>query len=508
MSSEIVCNLTSTETRVALLENSLITELFVERDSGMGYVGNVYKGKVTKILPGMQVAFVDIGLAKAGFLYVADVDNISNGLGDRIKDEDRNGKREDLDLEIVPERHEHGRIEELLKEGLPIMVQISKDPLGTKGARITGYVTLPGRHLVYMPTIDQVGVSRRIASEDEKKRLREAVRELKAEGSGYIVRTAAEGKGIEELTADVNYLEAMWQKIIDKYETAAVPSLVYQELNLIRRTIRDLYSDDVRRIVIDDFGEYESTLDFCRSFLPSAVEKIEYYDGKEPLFDAFGIEIEIERALERKVWLKSGGYIVIDQTEALASIDVNTGKFVGSKNQEETVVKTNMEAVKEIVYQLRLRNIGGLIIIDFIDMEREENKEKVYSALDEALKYDRSRATILKISEFGLVEMTRKRVRESLARTLTDVCPVCDGRGAVKSATTIIGEVYREIARVAGRNPGRDISCLVTPRVADLLLVEEPEHLMKLETETGAKISIDSSDTLAMESFKVAPKIE
>jgi ribonuclease G len=242
--------------------------------------------------------------------------------------------------------------------------------------------------------------------------------------------------------------------------------------------------------------------------LPSAVGKIEYYDGKEPLFDAFGIEIEIERALERKVWLKSGGYIVIDQTEALASIDVNTGKFVGSKNQEETVVKTNMEAVREIVYQLRLRNIGGLIIIDFIDMEREENKEKVYSALDEALKYDRSRATILKISEFGLVEMTRKRVRESLARTLTDVCPVCDGRGAVKSATTLIGEVYREIARVAGRNPGRDISCLVTPRVADLLLVEEPEHLMKLETETGAKISIDSSDTLAMESFKVAPKIE
>ena len=384
------------------------------------------------------------------------------------------------------------------------MVQVSKDPMGTKGARITTNVTLPGRYLVFMPKIDQVGVSRRIEGEAEKKRLRDAVLELKKNGSGYIVRTAAEGKGIADLDSDISFLEKLWLSITHRYEMAAPPTVIYEELSLIQRTVRDFFTGDFDKVVIDNEMEYEKTVAFCQSYLPDIVGNIERYRGGPPIFDEYGFEMEIERALERKVWLKSGGYLVLDQTEALTAVDVNTGKFVGKTSQEETILKTNLEAVREIVYQLRLRNLGGLIIIDFIDMERDKSKEKVYAALEEALKQDRSRTNILKISELGIVEMTRKRVRDSLSRSLTDTCPHCDGRGVIKSATTVLYELYREIRRVASaEGEGKTIACSVSPEVADLVFDEESAYLEELERELLVNIAINTDETLRVEEYKV-----
>jgi ribonuclease G len=503
MSSKIICNVLSRETRVALLENRVITELYIERGADQGLVGNIYKGIVTKVLPGMQVAFVDIGLPKAGFLYVSDVDQTANTVmsaGDTAHGD------EELDLEVTG-RHDHQRpIEDLLVEGQRLMVQVSKNPMGAKGPRITTYITLPGRYLVFMPGVDQVGVSRRIEAEDEKKRLRDTVWNLKSDNAGYIVRTAAEGKDEADLAHDITFLDKLWRSITERADTSSPPVLIYQELNLIQRSIRDLFTRDFTRIVVDDADEFARTVDFCTSYLPDITERLEQYDGDEPIFDVYGLEIEIERGLGRKVWLKSGGYIVIDQTEALTAIDVNTGKFVGKANQEETVLKTNLEAVKEIVYQLRLRNLGGLIIIDFIDMEKEESKEKVYAALNQALKADRSRTNILKISELGLVEMTRKRVRDSLSRTLTTACPYCEGKGVVKSPATVLYEVYREIRRVSGA-VGRErlVVCNVAPAVADLMFDDESDYLDEMERRLAIKIAINTDYTLHQERFTVEP---
>lgn len=512
MASQIVCNVTSKETRVALLENGVITELFVERTADGGYVGNAYKGTVTKVLPGMQVAFVDIGLPKAGFLYVSDVSESPGAIDGYLASSGDASRRQDelpLDIEPYERKVESRKIEDILSEGETIMAQVSKDPMGSKGARITTHITLPGRYLVFMPTIDQVGVSRRIEGEEEKKRLRDAIRSLKKNGAGYIVRTAAEGKAKKDLASDVAFLEKLWLSIAENYETAPSPSAIYQELNLIQRTVRDFFTGDFDQVVIDNEKEYRKTIDFCRSYLPDMVEHIELYKGSRPIFDEYGFEIEIERALERKVWLKSGGYLVIDQTEALTAIDVNTGKFVGKTSQEETILKTNSEAVREIVYQLRLRNLGGLIIIDFIDMEREENKEKVYSALEEALIKDRSRTNILKISELGIVEMTRKRVRDSLSRSLTATCPHCDGRGVIKSATTVLHEVYREIRRTARmEGKGRFVVCDVSPDVADLMFDDESAYLDLLGEELGIKIAINTDLSLHIEEFKVGKSEE
>lgn len=508
MSSNIVCNVTSHETRVAVLENGAIVELFIERKSEQGIVGSIYKGKVTKVLPGMQVAFVDIGLPRAGFLYVSDVNPSGRSLSGYIEagaGVEENGDEVELDQET--HRPDSLAIEEILSEGDEIMAQVSKDPMGSKGARITGYITLPGRYLVYMPTVSQVGVSRRIENEAERKRLRDIVRRLKKNGAGYIVRTAAEGVGEADLESDIEFLDKLWAAISERYESARAPSPIYQDLTIIQRVIRDIFSRDFESVVIDDEEEHGRTAAFCRSYLPELESKVRRYTGKEPLFDVYGLELEIERALERKVWLKSGGYIVIDQTEALTAVDVNTGRFVGKTDQEETILKTNLEAVREIVYQLRLRNIGGLIIIDFIDMERDESKEKVYSALAQALKGDRSRSNILKISELGLVEMTRKRVRDSLSRSLTTLCPYCEGRGAVKSSATVLCEVYREIQRVAAKLAGgeRDIRVMVPPGVAGLMFEEEPGHLDRLETELGVRISVNTDYTLHQERFEVSP---
>lgn len=513
MPTEIVINANSLETRVALLENRLVTEFYIERSRDRGSRGNVYKGKVINVLPGMQAAFVDIGLERAGFLYVSDVD-ISSHL------ENHEELMKEVALEEVEKDEQEplynfkGRsrnwsqyvsIEDMLQMEQEILVQVSKEPLGTKGPRLTSYLTLPGRYLVFTSTIDQIGISRRIEKGEERKRLKELIEQIKEPGIGYIVRTASEGKGLEEFSQDMVYLNKLWCNIQEKSEKAGAPCLIHQELDLILRTIRDLFTIDVDRLVIDSPAEYENCLEFVRSFLPHLESRIELYTGREPIFDAFEIEMEINRSLDRKIWLRSGGYIVIEQTEALCTIDVNTGRFVGERNPEETVLKTNLEAIKEIVYQVRLRNIGGLIIIDFIDMEKEESKEKLFQTLEEALKRDRSKTNILKISELGLVEMTRQRVRESLGRKLCQPCPYCDGQGNIKSATTVCYEVFREIQRASNASLGSNkVLVTVHPEVADLLLEEkEAAYLEQLEMVIQKKIVIQVDKNLHLEHFEV-----
>ncbi|MFQ5694340.1 MAG: ribonuclease E/G, partial [Nitrospinota bacterium] len=453
---------------------------------------------------GMQAAFVDIGLEKAGFLYVSDVDEGRSDLDTFLEQSE--------DIEIEYERRERSRraptkpIEDLLRSGQEIMVQVTKEPIGTKGCRLTSYISLPGRYLVYMPTGDQIGVSRRIGDEAERKRLKKLVRRLRGNGGGYIVRTVSEGVSEAEFKSDIHFLTTLWERTRKAGEGASPPALIHDELNLVLRMIRDLFTEDIERMVIDDPDVHQETLEFVQNFYPHLAPRITLHEGRELIFDAYGVELEIERALGRRVWLKSGGYIVIDQTEALVSIDVNTGRFVGKRDPEETILKTNLEAVREIVYQIRLRNIGGIIVLDFIDMEREENKEKVFDALAQELKADRSRTKILKISEMGLVEMTRKRVRESLSRTLCQPCPYCDGRGIIKSTNTVCYEVLREIQRVHAHDPkATKLKVNAHPSVADLLSEDESAHMERLENELNIKVVVKADKDLHQEGFEVFP---
>ncbi|MEE8110962.1 MAG: Rne/Rng family ribonuclease [bacterium] len=504
MTSQLIVNVEPQETRVALLENNMVTELYIERKQDEGIVGNVYNGKVTKVLPGMQAAFVDIGLDKAGFLYVSDVDAERNEFESFLETGD--------DREIEYERRERGRrtptkpIEDLLRNGQEVMVQVTKEPIGTKGCRLTSYISLPGRYLVYMPTGDRIGVSRRIEDEAERKRLKKLVRRIRGNGGGYIVRTVSEGVSETEFESDIRFLATLWERTRETGEQTHAPALIHDELNLVLRMIRDLFTEDIERMVIDDPEVHQETLEFVKNFYPHLAPRISPHEGGEPIFDAYGVELEIERALGRRVWLKSGGYIVIDQTEALVSIDVNTGRFVGKRDPEETILKTNLEAIREIVYQIRLRNIGGIIIIDLIDMEREENNEKVYDTLAQELKADRSRSKILKISEMGLVEMTRKRVRESLSRTLCQPCPYCDNRGIIKSTNTVCYEILREIGRVHSHNPkSTKLKVNAHPSVADLLLEDESVHFERMEQELGIKVVVKADKDLHQEGFEVFP---
>ncbi|MEE9258369.1 MAG: Rne/Rng family ribonuclease [Nitrospinaceae bacterium] len=509
MSSEILINSNAREIRVALMENDQLVELFIEHKANKGIVGNIYKGKATKILPGMQVAFVDIGLEKAGFLYVRDIDVI-----DMVEMEDpeesnvpRDEDRQEVDEEEKPLRpiHHEIPIQDILTEGQEIIVQVAKNPLGTKGARITSYVSLPGRYLVYMPTVDHVSVSRRIEDEEEKERLRNLVSEIGKPGQGYIVRTAGQRCDRTDFEPDLNFLHRLWDNLQKKSDEIAAPGLLYEDLNLIFRSIRDLFTQDVERLVLDSKADYQDCVDFCSTYLPHLGNKIELYDSNTPIFEHYGIEIEIGRALNRKVWLKSGGYISIDQTEALVAIDVNTGKYVGHSDPEETILKTNLEAVKEIVYQLRLRNIGGIIICDFIDMAREESKENVWHALNQALKNDRSRTKILKISELGLVEMTRKRVRESLVQTLCDPCSYCHGNGYIQSPTSISYEIIREIQRLASKSHliTKSFHIEVHPSIYDLLFEEESSFLEELEKQSNIEINFHVNAKLHQEKYSI-----
>ncbi|MFQ5559374.1 MAG: ribonuclease E/G [Nitrospinota bacterium] len=506
MYSEIIVNSTFQEVRIAVMRGGQVSELFIERKRDKGIVGNVYKGKVLKVLPGMQVAFVDIGFEKAGFLYVADIDPYAGTdyFGPETPVEEESDVPEIEEEQGGAPPKQNIPIEDLIREGQELLVQITKEPLGTKGARISSYITLPGRFLVYMPTVEHIGVSRRIESEEENQRLRTLMSELKPSCGGLIARTVGEGRDREDFVSDINFLEILWKDIKKKGEKKTAPCLINQDLDPVLKTIRDVFTDEFDRMLIDSEEDYTRCMEFLDKFLPEVTEKIEPYRGKEPIFDAYGIEAEIERALGRKIWLKSGGSIVIDQAEALTAIDVNTGKFVGKKSQEETILKTNLEAIKEIVYQILLRNIGGLIILDFIDMEKESNKEKVYTALEQALRTDRAKTNIIKISEFGLVEMTRKRNRESLLRTLCQPCPTCDGRGTIKSTVTVSYDIFREIHRLLiSEGKKHKVLLDVSPPVGEILFEEESRYIEEMEKKFEIELVVKIDHGFHPEQYKI-----
>ncbi|MBW1973797.1 MAG: Rne/Rng family ribonuclease [Deltaproteobacteria bacterium] len=500
--NELLINATLFETRVALLENGQVVEIYIERAKDRGIIGNIYKGKVVKVLPGMQAAFVDIGLDKAAFLYVSDVYPYLEEykiLLDSAEDEE-------IDFEIRELNYKsdsNTMIEDLLTEGQEILVQVSKEPIGSKGTRITSHISLPGRYLVFLPTVNHVGVSRRIEDEKERKRLKGLVEEIKPSGSGFIVRTASEGRGKEEIEADMEFLIKLWNNIQQKKEMVKAPYLIYADLNLSLRCIRDLLSSDINRIIVDSKEEYEKIKQFISEYMPNISSEVVYYQNSEPIFDNYGLEAEINKALGKKVWLKSGGYIIIEPTEALVAIDVNTGRYVGKRNLEDTILQTNLEAAKEIAYQLRLRNIGGIIIIDFIDMQKETNREKVFRALEEALKNDKAKCNILKISELGLIEMTRKRNRESLGRSLSEPCPYCDGSGFLKSKWTICYDLFRELERNSYAIHGNSILIEVNPDVASLLYDEERTTIEYLEKKLKKRIIIKAIPSFHQEEFDI-----
>ncbi len=493
MPNVLVFNCAPHEVRVGLLEDDRVAEIFVERRKDASLVGNIYKGRVLRVLPGMQAAFVDIGLERAAFLYVADVvdprrDSSSNTVSEA---------RTDM---------AHRPIQSLLHEGQELMVQVSKEPLGTKGARVTSHVSIAGRHLVYMPTVDHVGVSRRIVDDEERRRLREILEALVPQGGGFVARTAAEGRTPEELRADLEFPRQVWNDILTRTESSTAPATLYEDLDLVLRSARDLVTPELEAIHVDDEAEFQRLTRFMRRFMPRYMDRVKHYPGPEPIFDAYGVEIELQRALGRKVWLKSGGYLIIDQTEALCAVDVNTGRFVGKRNLEETITRTNLEAVQEIVRQLRLRNIGGIIIIDFIDMEKESNRNKVFGALSDALQADRARTNILKISELGLVEMTRKRVRESLARSLSEPCFYCDGSGLLKSRTTVAYEIYRTLLREAFVLDEPVLRIGAHPRVAQLLLEDERSMLAELEARVDKRIEVEARPDFHLEHYEFATR--
>jgi ribonuclease G len=649
-SSILVINAAGAETRVALVENSTIHEYYLERKREKGIVGNIYKGRVVRVLPGMQAAFVDVGLDKAAFLYVGDVygdpdfseefeltegehraelhevpseqeaeeqevkareaaaappepavapgdaavastppldesspaepalapANLERELpmapiplaqavgvasspellgslpegglvstpesgavmpempppsgaiaarpaetprearadrGDRERERNRReerGRRErDRDRDRRNGRHEERRskemksIQDLLKEGQEVIVQVAKDPIGTKGARITSHISLPGRHLVFMPTVDHIGISRRIEKDAERRRLREIVDKMRPEGTGFIVRTVAENVEAPKLEADIRFLIQVWNEIIRTKDKVGAPALLHPDLDLILRATRDLFTADVQKLVIDDRDEYERILRFVREQAPHLESQIELYTGEEPIFDAYGIEQELKRASQRKVWLKSGGYIIIDQAEALTAIDVNSGRYVGKKNLEETITRINTEAAKELVYQLRLRNIGGIIIIDFIDMDKPQNRDKVFKALQDALGRDKAKTNVLKISELGLVEMTRKRVRESVTRLMNEPCSYCDGKGHIKSKITVAYEIFREIRREAVHFPEPVLVVNSHPEVARVLQGPERDELRYLMDRFNKTIQVKPQQGYHQEQFDI-----
>ena len=499
MDSEILINVTRGETRVALLEGGQVVEFYVERKRDASVVGNIYKGKIVKILPGMQSAFVDIGFEKAAFLYVADIKADTDEYAPLFED----GEKDDP-IEIFPRRsRSEMTIEDIIQEGQEMLVQVSKDPIGSKGARVTSYITLPGRYLVLMPNVDHIGISRRISNEEERNRLKSIVEGIRPPGYGLIIRTASEDSTEEDIRKDLDFLLLLWENIQEKKDRVPARGLLYSDLDLVFRSVRDLLSQDVERLIIDSAEEYNRILEFVNMYFPKLLNKIDLYEETEPIFDAFGIELDIARAIGRKVWLKSGGYIVVDQTEAMTVIDVNTGKFVGKEGLEDTILKTNLEAVKEIAYQIRLRNLGGIIIIDFIDMDKPENREKLFNAFIEAMKRDRAKNTIFHISELGLIQMTRKRVRESLGRTLSTTCPYCEGKGFVKSPETLCYEILRSIKKMA-RHGAKKIIITCHPLVAEMLSDEEMLGIEDVESRYGVKVMIRADNKMHQENYEVS----
>ncbi|RFA30277.1 ribonuclease E/G [Alkalilimnicola ehrlichii] len=486
MSQEILINVTPPETRVALVENGVLQEVSIERERRRGLVGNVYMGRICRVLPGMQAAFVEVGLSRTAFLHASDI-AVPEAVG-----EEGEGRRSDSIVDLVREQQQ-------------ILVQVIKDPIGTKGARLTTHITIPSRYLVLLPDSQSVGVSARIEDDAERTRLKEAVQAFVEDGDpcGYIVRTAAEGASLEAVEEDRRFLLKLWSSIQARAASAQPGTLVHEDLPLLLRSLRDLVASEVEKVRVDSRENYQRVKAFCDKYLPDLVSRIDYYPGERPLFELYNIEDEIQKALERKVQLKSGGYLIIDQTEALTTIDVNTGGYVGHRTLEETIFKTNLEAAQAIARQVRLRNLGGIIIIDFIDMLEEEHKRQVLRALEKALERDHAKTQISGVSALGLVEMTRKRTRESLEHVLCEPCPTCMGRGSLKTAETVCYEIFREILRESRQFEAKRLLVLASQEVVDLLLDEESASVAQLEEFIGRSIRFQAEPLYTQEQYDV-----
>lgn len=504
------------ETRIAVLENDRLTEVYLERRHHRGVVGNVYKGRVTRVLPGMQAAFVDVGLERDAFLYVDDVVDAVHAEEGLVADESL--ERRDAAAESAPESDEPvagapereaeppappPTIDSLLKAGQEILVQVTKDPLPNKGARVTTHVTLPGRFLVHLPTVDHRGVSRRIEDEAERLRLRELIEALGDGGRGWIVRTAGEGREAPEFEADRGYLVKLWQRVQEKAEHVSAPALVHRDLDLGLRVVRDLFSAEFSVLWVDGEETYTRIVEFLDQVQPALVPRVKLDRGDRRLFDRFGVDREIEAALKPKVWLKSGGYLVINPTEALVAIDVNTGRYVGQHNLEETALATNMEAVTEAVRQIRLRDLGGIIVLDLIDMVETEHRERVFAALEEELKKDRAKYKVLSISEFGLVEITRKRSRSNLERLLTQTCPYCEGSGRVRSVATTCLTLRRAALALRGTIASKELLVRAHPDVTRALQEDERVIVEEIERALGVSLLVQGDAELHLSSFDI-----
>ncbi|MGV6810233.1 MAG: ribonuclease G [bacterium] len=488
MSAELLVNVTPQETRVALVENGVLQEVQIERSAQKGIVGNIYKGTVSRVLPGMEAAFIDIGQERAAFLHISD---LPPPLNETIEKSEVSN-----DLSI----------RDLLYEGKKLLVQAIKEPLGTKGARLTAYVTTPSRYLVLMPDSRNIGVSSKISSEEERKRLKQVLQQLKKEENcqyGYIIRTAAEGASEDSLRREIRFLNKVWQCMQEAVDVAEPGSLIYSDLPIVQRILRDMVGEKLNRILIDSRETVARVQQFCQSFIPELANIIEHYPGERPLFDLHGVEDEIQKALEKKVQLKSGGYIIIEQTEAMTTIDVNTGAFVGHRTLEETIFKTNLQAAQAIARQIRLRNLGGIIILDFIDMELESHRQEVLQALEKALDKDFAKTYISNVSPLGLVEMTRKRTRESLEHVLCEPCPTCSGTGYIKTAETVCYEVFREILRESRQFNAKEFLILASQEVVDLLLDEEASSLLELQEFIDTPIRFQAEMLYTQEQYDV-----
>jgi len=505
MTNSLLINVDIGETRVGLIEDGVLGELYVERKRDRSPVGNIYLGKVTRVLPGMQAAFIDIGLDRAAFLHVEDLQPADDGNDDGGGNGGgkKRGRRNKRASRKTP-------IRDLIKEGQELVVQVSKGPISTKGARVTSHIALPGRYVVYMPAQDDVGISKRIGADSERKRLKEVIESVKPPKGGIVVRTLGAGLTKKQLKADIGFLVQAWEKCeatLEQNRTSRrkklkAPCLIHEEPDLVIRTARDMFDETVSEIVTDDAATFARLEEFLGAFLPERVKDVRHYEGREPLFDEYGIESEIARALSRRVSLPSGGYLIIDQAEALTAIDVNTGRFTGKgKDVEQTIFQTNLEAVEEIGYQLRFRNIGGLIVLDFIDMEKAGHRDKVYKALLKTLKKDKSKTTAVRISELGLVEMTRKRTHESLGRMLYEPCFYCDGTGHLKSKMTIVHEIFRQMRREKDNLAGYKITITAHPAVCDVLEREERASVAEAAKRFQRRIELQARSDYHLEQF-------
>ena len=485
MSEELLINVTPQETRVAYVENGLLQEVHIERERKRGLVGNIYKGKVVRVLPGMQAAFLEVGLDRTAFLHVSDIAQPNGKNGD-------GGEPSDV-------------IMELLREGQELMVQVVKDPMGTKGARLTTQISFPSRYLVYMPGIEHIGISQRIEDDSERQRLKNTISVYADEfdKGGYIARTVAEGISDEAIHKDMQFLQKIWSTIIERNSTSKAGALIHEDMSLVMRTMRDLSGIEIEKVRIDSRSTFERVQKFANKFIPELENRVEHYPGERPIFDLYSIEDEIQKALEHKVSLKSGGYLIIDQTEAMTTIDVNTGAFVGHRNLEETIFKTNLESAHAIVRQLRLRNLGGIIIIDFIDMADAEHKRQVMRALEKHLQNDHAKTNVCDVSSLGLVEMTRKRTRESLEHILCEPCPCCKGRASLRTPETICYEIFREIIREARQFDTQEFLVLASQAVVDLMLDEESTSIAELEDFIGKPIRFQVETEYNQEHFDV-----